>query len=150
METLDESCRELKQVLSHVEHCCQIILANLNEFEEYLATYAAGCLMRKLDILGSWINALAEFRYKEHENRGYVCVFLKEANGFNVYWVKEEEIVADKDYYKQYGSKVLSVEEATGIIKNMMNELASGNWATVAEWAKKYVKSPGLDFSKYS
>ncbi len=150
METLDESCRELKQVLGHVEHGCQIILTNLNEFEEYLATYATGRLRRKLDILGSWINALAELRCKEHENRGYVCVFLSEANGFNVHWVKEEEIVADKAYYAQTGSKVLSVEEATGIILNMMNNLASGNWAEVLDWVKKYAKSPGLDFSKYS
>jgi len=150
METIEENCRELKQVLGHVEHCCQIILTSLNEFEEYLATYAAGRLRRKLDILGSWINALAELRYKEHENRGYVCVFISEVNGFGVHWVKEEEIVADKDYYKQSGSKVLTVEEATGIILNMMNELASGNWATVVEWVKKYAKSPGLDFSKIS
>ncbi len=150
METLDESCRELKQVLDHVEHGCQIILTSLNEFEEYLASYAAGRLRHKLDILGSWINALAELRYKEHENQGYVCVFLSEANGFAVHWVKEEEIVADKAYYAQNGSKVLSVEEATGIILNMMNNLASGNWAEVLDWVKKYVKSPGLDFNKYS
>jgi len=77
-------------------------------------------------------------------------VFISEVNGFGVHWVKEEEIVADKDYYKQSGSKVLTVEEATGIILNMMNELASGNWATVVEWVKKYAKSPGLDFSKIS
>ncbi|MBA7701458.1 hypothetical protein ES703_110196 [subsurface metagenome] len=150
METIEESCRELKQVLGHVEHGCQIILTNLNEFEQYLATYAAGCLRRKLDILGSWINALAELRYKEHENQGYVCVFLSEANGFNVHWVKEEEIVADKAYYERTGSKVLSVEEATGIIIDMMNNLTSGNWAEVLDWVKKYAKSPGLDFSKYS
>ena len=150
METIEESYRELKQVLGHVEHGCQIILTNLNEFEQHLATYAAGCLRRKLDILGSWINALAELRYKEHENQGYVCVFLSEANGFNVHWVKEEEIVADKAYYERTGSKVLSVEEATGIIIDMMNNLASGNWAEVLDWVKKYAKSPGLDFNKYS
>ena len=150
METIEESCRELKQVLGHVEHCCQIIHTNLNGFEEYLATYAAGRLRRKLDILGSWINVLAELRYKEHENRGYVCVFLSEANGCNVYWVKENEIVADKAYYEQSGLLVYSVEEATGIIINMMNELTSGNWAIVVEWAKKFAKSPGLDFRKYS
>ncbi len=150
METIEESCRELRQVLGHVEHGCQIILTSLTEFEEYLATHAAGRLRRKLDILGGWINALAELRYKEHENQGYVCVFLSEANGFNVYWVKEEAIVADKAYYAQNGSKVLSVEEATGIIIDMMNNLASGNWAKVLDWVKKYAKSPGLDFSKIS
>ena len=95
MVTLDESCRELKQVLSHAEHCCQIILTTLSEFEGYLVSYAAGRLRLKLDILGSWINALAELRYKEHGNQGYVCVFLSEANGLNVHWVKEKEIVAD-------------------------------------------------------
>ena len=150
METIEESCRELKQVLGHVEHCCRLILTNLSEFEQYLATYATGSLRRKLDILGSWINALAELRYKEHENQGYVCVFLKETTGFSVYWVKEEEIVADKAYYAQNGSKVLSVEEATSIIIDMMNNLASGNWAEVLDWAKKYARSPGLEFSKYS
>ena len=79
-----------------------------------------------------------------------LCKFLSEANGFNVYWVKEKAIVADKAYYAQNGSTVLSVEEATGIILNMMNNLASGNWAEVLDWVKKYAKSPGLDFSKYS
>ncbi len=148
METLDESFRELKQVLGHVEHGCQIILTNLNDSEEYLATYAAGRLRRKLDILGSWINALAELRYKEHENRGYVCVFLSKANGFKVFWVEREEIVADKDYYKRSGLTVLSVEEAIGIIIDMMNELSSGNWETVRDWVKKYAKSPGLGFGK--
>jgi len=150
METLDESCRELKQVLDHVEYSCQEILTSLNELEEYVISYAAGRLRRKLDILGSWINALAELIYKEHENRGYVAVFLSEANGLKVIWVEKEEIVADKAYYGQTGSTVLSVEEATGIIINMMNELALGNWVVVVEWVKKYCKSPGLDFSKYS
>ena len=150
METIEESCREVKQILSHVEHCCQLILTSLTEFEEYMTTYAAGRLRRKLDILGSWVNALTELRYKEHENQGYVCVFLSEANGFNVYWVKEKAIVADKAYYAQNGSKVLSVEEATSIIISMMNNLTSGNWAEVLDWVKKYGKSPRLDFSKYS
>ena len=77
-------------------------------------------------------------------------MFLREANGFSVYWVKEEEIIPDKAYCEQTGLKVLSVEEATGIIKYMMNELASGNWAEVLDWVKKYAKSPELDFSKYS
>ncbi len=150
METIEESCRELKQVLGHVEHCCQLILSNLNEFEEYLVTYAAGRLRRKLYILGSWVNALAELRYKEHGNQGYVCVFLSEVNGFKVYWVKEEAIVVDMPYYAQNDSKVLSIEEAIDIILNMMNNLASGDWAAVLDWVKKYAKSPGLDFSKIS
>ncbi len=150
METIEESCRESKQVLGHVEHCCQLILTSLTEFEEYTTTYAAGRLRHKLDILGSWVNALAELRYKEHENHGYVCVFLSEANGFSVYWVKEKAIVADKAYFAQNSSKVLSVEEATDIILNMMNNLASGNWVEVLDWLKKYARSLGLDFSKYS
>ncbi|MBA7505955.1 hypothetical protein ES706_04635 [subsurface metagenome] len=149
METLNESCRELKQVLGHVEHWCQIILTGLTEFEEYMTTYAAERLRRKLDILGSWVNALAELRYKEHENQGYVCVFLSEANGFSVYWVKEKAIVADKAYYAQNGSKVLSVEEASSLIDGIMGQLGSGNWVEVVDWVKKYAKSPGLDFNKY-
>ncbi len=150
MEALEESCRELKQVLSHVEHGCQVILSNLNEVEEYLATYAAERLKRKLGILGNWIIVCEKYLYEIHRGGGYVCVFLRETNGFNVYWVKGKEIVADKASYEQIGSTVLSVEEATGIILNMMNNLASGNWAEVLDWVKKYAKSPGLDFSKIS
>ena len=77
-------------------------------------------------------------------------MFLSEANGFNVYWEKEKEIVADKDYYEQSGLLVYSVEEASGIINGMMGQLGSGNWAEVVDWVKKYGKSPELDFRKYS
>ena len=148
MKTIEESCRESKEVLGNVEHECQVILSNLNKVEEYLATYAAGRLKRKLSILGNWIIVCEKHLYEIHGGEGYVCVFLKEANGFNVYWVKKEEIVADKAYYEQNGSTVLSVEEATGIIIDTMNNLALGNWAEVLDWVKKYTKSTGLDFSK--
>ena len=59
-------------------------------------------------------------------------------------------MVADKAYYEAGGSMVCSVEEASSIINGMMGQLASGNWAEVLDWMKKYAKSPGLDFSKIS
>ena len=150
METLQDSCHELEQVLAQVNDRCQAISTKLNEFEEYVASYAVGRLVRKLTILGAWIIAQAESLYKQHKTQGYVCVFLSEARGINILWVEREEIVADKAYFEAYGSKVLSVEEATEIIIDLLNELASGNWAKVVDWVKNYGMSPGLDFNKLS
>lgn len=150
MEPLKETCGELEKVLSHIENDCQAILASLNEFDCYVGSYAVAGLTRKLQILSCWIIALAESLYKEHKGQGYVCVFLSEARGINILWVEREEIVADKAYFEAYGSKVLSVEEATEIIIDLLNELASGNWAKVVDWVNKYGNSPGLDFNKFS
>lgn len=150
MGILAETCQELKQTLADIENQCQIILDNVQQFDKRVSSYARERLVRKLSILGNWIIVCEKHLYEIHGGEGYVCVFQSEANGFGVHWVKEEEIVADKAYYKQTGSTVLIVEEATRIILNMMNELASGNWATVVDWVYKYGKSPGLDFSKIS
>jgi len=150
MGILAETCHELKQTLTDIENQCHIILDNVQQFDKRVSSYARERLTRKLSILGSWIIIWEKHLYETHGGEGYVCVFLNEANGFNVHWVKEEEIVADKAWYQRCGSKVLTVEEATGIILNMMNNLASGSWAEVLNWVKKYARSPGLDFSKYS
>jgi len=150
MEKLEEGCCELKQVLDQVEHDCQAILTKLNEFEEYVASYAIGRLVRKLTILGAWMIAQAESLYEQHKGQGYVCVFLSEARGINILWVEREEVVADKAYFEAYGSKVLSVSEAADIIIDLLNELSSGNWAKVVDWVKNYGRSPGLDFDKFS
>jgi hypothetical protein len=115
-----------------------------------MESYAFQRLFRRLYLLSGWILAYAKSLYIQHQGQGYVCVFLREANGFNVYWVKEKEIVADKAYYAQNGSKVLSVEEASSLIDGIMGQLGSGNWAEVVDWVKKYAKSPGLVLSKYS
>ena len=150
IRALSDTCHELKQTLTDIENQCQIILDNVQQFDKHVNSYARERLTRKLSILGNWIIVCEKHLYEIYGGEGYVCVFLSEANGLNVHWVKEEEIVADKAWYQRCGSTVLSVEEATGILLNMMNELASGNWATVVEWVKKYGKSPGLDFSKIS
>jgi hypothetical protein len=69
----------------------------------------------------------------------------------NVLWAEREEIVvANKADFEASGLKVLSVKEAADIIVDTLNELASGNWARVADWLKKYGKSPGLDFNSFS
>ena len=150
MQHLIDSCQEFRQSLVRLDGICQRIQENVEQFDNIMETYAFQRLFRRLYLLSGWILAYAKSLYIQHQGQGNVCVFLKETNGFNVYWVKEEEIVADKAYYEQTGSKVLSVEEATGIIIDMMHELASSNWAEVLDWVKKYAKSPGLDFSKYS
>lgn len=150
MKTLGESCHALEKVLSCIGDDCQLILTSLDRFESCVCSYAIGRLIRKLRILGAWMIAQAESLYEQHKSQGYVCVFLSEARGINVLWVEKGEIVADKAYFEAYGSKVLSLEEATEIIIDLLNELASGNWATVVDWVNRYGKSPGLDFDKFS
>jgi len=150
MGILADTCRELKQTLGDMESQCQSILDDVEQFDKHVNSYARERLTRKLSILGNWIIVCEKHLYEIHGGEGYVCVFLSEANGFGVNWVKEEEIVADKAWYQRCGSTVLCVKEATHIIIHMLNELASGNWAEVLDWVKKYAKSPGLVFSKYS
>jgi len=149
MGTLVDISHELKKTLVDVESRYQNMLGNMSQFDKLVTSYAYERLARKLHILRSWILVQAKALYMQHQDLGYVCVFLREANGFRVLWVESEEIVADKAEYKQRsGVTVLSVEEANGIITDMMDKLTSGNWAEVLDWVKKYAKSPGLDFSK--
>jgi len=149
MEMLKEICSEVEKVLDHVENDCQVIIHSLNDFGNYVSSYAAWRLGRKLQILGSWIIVLVEGLYKEHKGKGYVCVFLTQKEGITVHWVETKKIVADKSWFEAYGSKVLSPEEAIGIICEMVDEIVSNNWVKVMEWLNKYGKSPGLDFSKF-
>lgn len=149
METFEENCNELERVLSGVEDHCQAILTDLNEFEEYAASYTIRRLVRKLTILAFWVIATTEQLYKEHSFQGYVCVFLSERNGLAAHWVETEEIVANKAFFEAGGSKVFSLEEANNIIAEMIKELGAGNWVKVVDWMNRYGKSPGLDFNKF-
>ena len=150
MGILVDTCHDLKQALADIEIQCQIILDNVQQFDKRVSSYAFERLTRRLCILGNWIIVWEEHLYKEHGEQGHVCVFLSEAKGMTILWVKNEEIVADKAWYEAGGSKVLTVEEAIGIIKDNLAQVNHGNWATVVEWVKRYGKSPGLDFSKIS
>ena len=150
MQHLIDRCHEFRQSLARLGGICQRIQDNVEQFDNIMESYAFQRLFRRLYLLSGWILAYAKSLYIQHQGQGYVCVFLKETNGFSVYWVKEEKIVADKAYYAQNGSKVLSVEEASSLIDGIMGQLGSGNWAEVVDWVKKYAKSPGLVLSKYS
>ena len=132
-----------------MEDHCQVILTELNEFEEYVASYAIRRLVRKLTVLAWWVITMAERLYKEHSFQGYVCVFLSERNGLAVHWVETEEIVANKAFFEAGGSKVLSLEEVNYIVAKMTKELGDGNWAKVMDWLNRHGKSPGLDFNKF-
>lgn len=149
MGVLENTCHELEQDLAKVKDRCQAMLTNLEQFDNMVSSYALAGLSHRLRILGYWIIAVAKSLYKEHEGRGYVCVFLTGAKGITIHWVETEEIVADKEWFEAGGSEVLSVEEATDIIIDMLNELAPGNWAKVVDWVKKYGRSRGLDFNRF-
>jgi hypothetical protein len=149
MQKLQDSCLELEQVLARVKDQCRDMLASLDRFNSYVASYAVGRLVRRLAILSSWVSAVAETLYREHESQGYVCVFLSEREGVHMLWVEREQIVAKRERYRAYGSTVLSVEEIVDIIDQLVRELDSGNWAKVVDWLHRYGKSPGLDFDRF-
>jgi len=146
---LGDVCYEMVQALTGIESECLNMLRSLAQFESYADSYVVKRLSDKLMILAHWILSVAQSLYEEHEGQGYVCIFLSEAKGITIHWVEEEEIVADKAWFEAGGFKVLSVDQAMDIISDMLQELASGNWAKVADWLKKYGKSSGLDFGRF-
>ena len=81
MEKISESFNELENILDQAEGKCGIIITALKVFDDYVASYAAYRLGRKLQILGGWIIAWVERLYKEHNDKGYVCVFLSQKEG---------------------------------------------------------------------
>ena len=147
--SLQDSCRELGEVLSRVQDGCETILADLRRFESYMALYGVRRLVRRLAILSSWVSWVAESLYREHEGQGYVCVFLSERQGVHILWVEREKLVANRERYRADGFTVLSVEEMVDIMEDLVRELDSGNWAKVVDWLNRYGKSPGLDFERF-
>lgn len=148
MDMLREICSELETILDHVESDCQVIIHGLNNLGNYASSYAVSRLVRKLQILGSWIIVLVERLYKEHKGHGHVCVFLTERDGITVHWVENKRIVADKSWFASFGETVLSLEEAIDLICHLMKEVGSNDWYQVVDWLGRYGKSPGLDFDK--
>ncbi len=147
--SLQDSCRESREVLSRVLDRCEIIFADLEGFNSYVASYAVGRLVRRLAILNVWVARVAESLYRDHGGQGYVCVFLSEREGVHVLWVEREQIVANRERYRTYGATVLSVQEMVDIIEGLARELDSGNWARVVDWLNRYGSSPGLDFDRF-
>ena len=148
MATLEDSCCELRQDLAWLETHYQALAIKLDEFDEYVGSYAASRLSQKLLILACWISARAKSLYEEHQDQGYVAVLLNMSEGTNVYWVSDERVVADKAFYRAGGSIVLSVDELSELAFSLIRELVSGSWAKVVDWLNKYGKSQGLDFDK--
>jgi len=148
MGELRESCHKLENVLDQVEAKCGMIITDLEDFNNYVVSYAPYRLCRKLQIIANWIVGCVERLYEEHKGQGYVCVFLTQKAGVTVHWVETKKLVADKAHYQAYGSIVLSPEEAIVIIAQMMDGLVLNNWAEAIDWLNRYGKSPGLDFDK--
>ncbi len=144
-----DSCHELGEVLSRVLDGCEIILADLEGFNSYAGSYATSRLVRKLAILSHWITRMEGSLYRDHKDKGYVCVFLSEREGIHPLWIEREEIVADRERFRADGSTVLSVGEMVDIIEDLVRELDSGNWAKVVDWLNRYGKSQGLDFRSF-
>ena len=149
MEALRGSCAKLAQVLAQVEERCQISLADLDRFNNYAGSYARFRLVRRLAILSFWVSGVAKSLYREHQGKGYVCVFLSEREGVHMLWVEREQIVANRERFRADGFTVLSVEEMVGKIEDLVRELDSDNWAKVVDWLNRYGKSPGLDFERF-
>ena len=59
--------------------------------------------------------------------------------------------MADKTWWQQSkGVTILAFDEAIGLIKGIIHELASsGGWEKAVEWLSKYGKSPQVDFSQF-
>ena len=146
---IEKSCAELEQVLTRVEEDCHIITNCLEEFNRYVGQYGQYRLTLKLLILASWITARAKSLYEEHQGQGYVAVFLNMNEGTNIHWVSDEQIVADKAFYRARGIIVLSVDELSELALSLISELVSGSWAKVVDWLNKYGKSHRLDFTKF-
>ena len=148
MSLLKDTCYELEQTLTLAEVECQVIIGCLNEFENYAGLYVIGRLLTRLTILAQWVTTETVRLYKEHQGKGYVCVFLTQRYGVAAYWVEDEKLVADKAYFASFGSTVTSPEVVMEVIRQLIECLHSNDWSTVVDWLNRYGKSPGLDFDK--
>lgn len=149
MANMQGACRGLEEVLSEVENRSQLMVVSLNEFDRYVGSYALTRLVHRLAILSAWVSNVAESRHKEHRGQGYVCIFLSEAYGMNVYWIEDAKLIADKTWYRAWGHEVLTVDEAKELITGLVKQLGAGDWAEVVRWLERYGKSPGLDFDGF-
>ena len=148
MSELKDACHELEQTMAQVEAECQVILACLDEFENYASLYVIVRLIKKLTILDQWVVSETVRLYKEHHGTGYVCVFLTQLDGIVACWVEDERIVANKARFASFGSTVISPEVAKEVIHQLTEHLQSNDWPRVVDWLSRYGKSPGLDLNQ--
>lgn len=144
MLTLQDACTELGQRLNQAEGECQAILASLSDYKGYAELYVISNLVKKLLILDQLVLSETNRLYKEHQGKGYVCVFLNERDGLVPYWVEDEKLIADKARWASYGSIVTSPEATLYFIRQLGEHFESDDWPTVVDWLRKYGKSPGL------
>ena len=148
MEVLGDSCRELEIGLDKVREHCQAITMAVDRFESHVKTYMIVKLGIRLVILHGWMLGVTRSLYENHNNQGCVCVFLNNRQGTSFHWIETEEIISDREQFEAYGSKVLTIEEASSTITGLVHDLIVGNWVTVVEWLKQYGKLPGLDYNE--
>ena len=141
---LGDICGELKQVLVQLECECQSMSTRVRGFEGFAASYITGELRRKLKIVADFVTARAESLYKQaelvykHEGRGHVFVLLRKGYGISLSWAPRDTVASARNQIEAAGYTVSSVEEVTGTITELMDELDSGNWVKAIEWLREY------------
>ena len=146
---LGNICGELQQVLVQLEAECQAMSTRVRGFEGFAASYLAGELRRKLKIVADFITARAESLYKQaelaykNEGRGHVFVLLVKGYGISLAWARRDTVASDRNQFEAAGYTVSSVDEVTGTITELMDELDSGSCVKVIEWLREYGRLPG-------
>ena len=147
VESLRAGCAQVEQVLDDLRLDCEGFISRLDIFDAYVTNCMGLALMWKLGILLLYIAAWRQVLQEHHGGKGEIAVFVSSHQGITVQWVEDPRVVADRDFFTQYGFTVMPCEEAFVLILRKMNDALSGNWMPALEWFRTYGRSRGLDIA---
>jgi len=148
MGSLQAGCSHVEQILDDMRLHCEARISRLDLFDIYVTKTIGLTLMCKLEILLLYITACRQVLVEHHGGKGEIAVFMSTHNGITLQWVEDPRLVADRDFFAQYGFTVMPYEEAFTLILRKINDGLSGNWLPALEWLCTYGKSPGLDIAE--
>ena len=114
-----------------------VLKADLAFFEEHATRWPGEQVALRLVALADAISKEACRLLAEH-GRGCVAVLTGETGIGFIRWEAEREILADKEYYRARGTTVFFVDEMLGQIKDLVMELANGNWVPAVTWLNNH------------
>ena len=134
MKILSDTCTQIGGVLKQREEEIKMLEADLTFFEEHADRWPEEQILSRLLAFAEAIAEESSRLLAEHGGQGCIWVSTGNSGMGSIKWEEDKEVLADREYFKAKGMNVLFPDEMVATIKQLVMELAKGNWVLVVTW----------------
>lgn len=134
MSAFSDTCLKIEVEIEQLAAECRSFCADVDDFEQLYQECLRDQVGQRLLMTLKWVGAEAIRLSQKHGGEGYVFVALSNSGETYVTWFSNQESVSNREVYKAYGITVMSLQEFSAVLQDMLHALAGDDWHTPAAW----------------